>query len=291
MASYNPFSRQESHGSYSLGSYRLLVPLSWLLVVVVGIYYTIHAPADVKHGHGIFNQANHHITPFSQSTTVTGIYWILLLLSQLSYVYHLFHKDASIVTATANVGAHFILNNLFIFAWILLWTRGHFWGSEIILIAHLINQHTAYWRHRALPPLVHLSAIAGPFAWTLMALFWNGAVAVHSSSLPARIVANIFIWVIFLIGTTHITVRQDDLLGYCLSFLFLGLALKQIAVKTIALQWIFAFVIFAVFLAESLYITGTKYTGRDVLLRRLTHPETADREREPLLNEQSGAAA
>ena len=152
---------------------------------------------------------------------------ILLLLSQLSYVYHLFHRDAAIVTATANVGSHFILNNLFIFAWILLWTRNHFWGSEIILIAHFINQHTAYWRHRNLPRLVHLSAVAGPFAWTLMALFWNGAVAVKSNSLPARITANVFIWVIFVIGTGHIATAHDDLLGYCLSFLTLGMCSRR----------------------------------------------------------------
>jgi hypothetical protein len=72
---------------------------------------------------------------------------------------------------------------------------------------------------------------------------------------------------------------------------YAALSLKQIAVKTIALQWIFAFVIFAIFLAESLYISSTKYTGRDVLFRKLTHPESADREREPLLNEQAGATA
>lgn len=71
----NPFVRRESHDRYTLGSYRVLVPLSWLLVVVVGLYYTVNAPSDVKHGHSIFKQANRHITPFSQSTIVTGIYW------------------------------------------------------------------------------------------------------------------------------------------------------------------------------------------------------------------------
>ncbi|KAH8430291.1 DUF1774 domain-containing protein [Aspergillus melleus] len=290
MASYNPFARRDSHDRYTLGSYRVLVPLSWLLVVVVGLYYTVNAPHDVKHGHSIFKQANRHITPFSQSTIVTGIFWIFLLLSQLSYVYHLFHRDAAIVTATANVGTHFILNNLFVFAWILLWTRNHFWGSEIILIAHFVNQHVAYWRHRNLPRLVHLAAVAGPFAWTLMALFWNGAVAVKSNSLPARITANVFIWVIFVIGAGHIVTAQDDMLGYSLSFLTLALALKQIAVKTIALQWIFAFVIFAVFLVTSLYITSTRSAGRNILFRKTGQTESTDREREPLLNEPATTA-
>ncbi|EAU29566.1 predicted protein [Aspergillus terreus NIH2624] len=284
MSSYNPFSRRESHGRLSLSSYRVLVPLSWLLVVIVGIYYTVHAPHDVKHGHAIFKQANRHTTPFSQSTVVAEIFWILLLLSQLSYVYHLFHRDAAVVTATANIGAHFVLNNLLIFAWILLWTRNHYWGAEVILIANYLNLNTAYWRHRTLPALVHLPAIAGPFAWTLMALFWNGAVAVDSNSFAARIAANVFIWVIFTVGLGHMMSTQDDLLGYSLSLLTLGLALKQFAIKTIALQWIFAFVIFAVFFVESLYISTTKYAGRDIFFRK--HAVVSeDREREPLLNE------
>ena len=64
----------------------------------------------------------------------------------------------------------------------------------------------------------------------------------------------------------------------------IALAVKQLAIKVIALQWIFAFVIFAIFLVETLYLTGTKYYGRDSLFRRVAHPEV-DREREPLLNE------
>ncbi|KAA8650086.1 DUF1774 domain-containing protein [Aspergillus tanneri] len=287
MASYNPFARRDSYDRYSLSSYRLLVPLSWALVVVIGVYYTISAPNDIKHGHSIFTQADRHITPFSLNIIVTGIFWILLLLSQLSYVYHLFHRDEAIVTATANVGTHFILNNLLIFAWILLWTRNHFWGSEVILIVNFVNQLVAYWRHRTLPRIVHLATIAGPFAWTLVALFWNGAVAVKSNSQAARIAANVFIWVIYVIGTAHITVAQDDLLGYCLSFLSFGLALKQIAVKTIALQWIFAFVIFAVFLVNSLYVSITRRSGRDIFFRKRVLPEATDREREPLLSDQA----
>lgn len=75
----NPFAKRESHGRYSLTTYRVLVPLTWLLVVVVGVYYTMHSPDDVKHGHKIFKQGNKHITPFSLNTTITEIYWYAYL--------------------------------------------------------------------------------------------------------------------------------------------------------------------------------------------------------------------
>ncbi|KAJ5309091.1 hypothetical protein PENANT_c020G03767 [Penicillium antarcticum] len=286
MVSFNPFARRETHSASSLNTYRVLVPLTWALVVVVGIYYSVHSPDDVKKSKKIWKQANKRNTPFSQNTTLTGIYWILLLLSQLSYVYHLFSKNNVLVTAAANVATHFILNNLFLFVWILLWTRNYFWGAEVVLIFHFLNQWITYWRHRGLPAFVHLPAVAGPYAWTLTALFWNGAVAVHSHNLPGRIVANIFIWVILVVGLFDIVLREDYILGYCLSILTLSLALRQVSIKIIALQWIFAFVVFAVFLVVSIYISATKYTGRDSLFRRVAHPESTDRERAPLLNEQ-----
>lgn len=145
----------------------------------------------------------------------------IIFLSQISYVFHFFSRNAILVTAAANVATHFILNNLLHFGWILLWTRNHFWPAEVILVLQFLNLHAAYWRHRRLPAFVHLPAVAGPYAWTLLGLFWNGAVAVHSNSLPARIVANVFIWVIFAMGSGHIVATQDYILGYCLSWLML----------------------------------------------------------------------
>lgn len=226
---------------------------------------------------------------------------ILLLLSQVSYVWHFFSNNSTLVTSAANVASHFILNNLLVFAFILLWVRSYFWPAEIILIVHVISQSSAYWTHRGSPPFVHWPAIAGPYAWSLTALFWNGAVAVHAHSLPARIVANIFIWVIFLIGFVHIFSAKDYIFGYSLSILLLckfvpsflcsdiltiaALAVKQLAIKVIAFQWIFAFVIFAVFFVGSLYVSSAAYTGRDLWLKRVVAPDsTEDREREPLLN-------
>lgn len=66
-----------------------------------------------------------------------------------------------------------------------------------------------------------------------------------------------------------------------------ALAVKQFSVKIIALQWIFAFVIFGVFLVTSTYVASTKYYGRDSLFRRIAAPESSDRERQPLLNDET----
>jgi hypothetical protein len=55
--------------------YQVLSVLSWALVAISGIYYSIHKPHDTKHGHSIWKQADKHPTPFSQNTTITGIYW------------------------------------------------------------------------------------------------------------------------------------------------------------------------------------------------------------------------
>lgn len=75
MPIYNPFTRRETHNPHALNIYRVFVPLTWALVVVVGIYYSIHSPDDVKKGKKIWKQADKHKTPFSQNVAVTGLYW------------------------------------------------------------------------------------------------------------------------------------------------------------------------------------------------------------------------
>jgi len=285
MAYYNPFIRHEAHTRRVLNTHRVLAVLSWLLVVVVGLNYSVNKPWDVPHGHTIWEQAELHPTAFSQNVVVTAVFWILLLLFQVSYLWHIFSQDPLRITAAANVASHFTLNNLFIFAFIMLWVRNHFWPAEVILAVHQISQTTAYWIHLRSPPLVKLSAISGPYAWTLTALFWNGAVAVGSNGVAARLAANVFIWVIFVIGLGHIILVKDYLGGYALSLLLLSLAVEQFELKIISLQWIFAFVIFAIFLFESLYVSSVVYWERDIFWRIISH-DSSDREREPLLTGQ-----
>ncbi|RDW67151.1 DUF1774 domain-containing protein [Aspergillus mulundensis] len=292
MPFYNPFARRDSHGQYPLTAYRILVPLSWALVVVIGIYYSVHKPHDVSHGHNIWSQLERRFTAFSVNATVVEIYWIILLLSQIFYVFQLFNQDDAVVALAANAASHFILNNLFIVAWLLLWTRSHFWPAEIFVVASFINQHLLFWRVRSLPPVSHVAVVAGPYAWSLIALFWGGAAAVSAHNAATHISANIFLWIIFLIGSIHIFLATDDLLGYSLSLLTFGLAVAQTSHKSdLHLQWIFAWVIFGVFLLDSLYITSAKYSGRDVFLRAPREADSGDAERAPLLNDSAGPAS
>lgn len=66
---------------------------------------------------------------------------------------------------------------------------------------------------------------------------------------------------------------------------FLGLAVAQTNDHSIHPQWIFSWVIFAVFLLDSLYLSSVKYSGRDMLLRSTQEPGSTDAERAPLLDD------
>ncbi|KAL3441244.1 hypothetical protein BJX65DRAFT_288867 [Aspergillus insuetus] len=290
---YNPFARRESHDRSVLTIYRVLAPLSYALVLIAGIYYSVRRPSEISNGNTIWDNFLRRITPFSVELTVTAIYWILLLLAQLHYILAglVFSKDTALTHAAASIAPYFILHNLFVFAWILLWTRNHFWPAEVFVVVDFILQHIAFWRFRGLTPLTHISVIAAPYAWSLLLIFWNGSAAAHSFSPAAEISANIFIWVFFVIGAASIFLTVDDLLGYSLSLLSLGLAIQQYTRKRLPLQWIFAWVIFAVLFVETIYITATKYSGRTVYWRHGAEAESTDAERAPLLNDSAPVAA
>ncbi|KAK2861422.1 hypothetical protein FQN49_004216 [Arthroderma sp. PD_2] len=279
---YNPFVKRSSYQRSSIWAYQAASGLSWLLVVVFGIYHSTRR----HHGapeHGEALVLAHEDNAFSQSKIVTGIYWIILLVSQLGYISQLWSSDEQHLTTAANVAPYFVLNNLFVLAFTLLFGHAKFWWAEVFDIFSLINQATVYWRFSDLHPFIHLPVVAGPYAWSLITLFWNGAVAVGGNSTPLRLVANVFIWVYFVYGQAHIVLRNDHYFGYALSLLTFSLSLKQLAIKIISLQWIFAFTIFGVFMASSLYSTTTNVFGRNFFLVPREEPEQGDREREPLL--------
>jgi len=108
----NPFAQREEFSRQSLLAYKNSTILSWLLLVVVGTYYTFDRPADCHHHnncHTIWGQNSHRKTPFSLSPVVTNIYWITVLIMQLDYIRFLWSADKFLVTIAANVGSHFIL--------------------------------------------------------------------------------------------------------------------------------------------------------------------------------------
>lgn len=276
--SYNPFSRREEHSRNAIITYKVGTAVSWLLLVVTSIAYTFSSPNEGhKPRRTIWGQNNAHLSPFSMNSVITSIYWILLYLLQLVYTYHLYSSSSVHLTAAANIGSHFILHNLLIFGFIHLWTRSHFWLALLLIVVNFFNLSAAYFRHPTMPRSIHIGTVSGPLAWNFVALYWVGAVAVHAHNLPARIVANIFIWGILVYGGFFLMAYKDYTMGIALSVLAAAIGVSQFLTKVIAFQWIFAFVIMAVlFLFSLLVATGNgPFRGGEVV--------SQDQERAPLL--------
>lgn len=84
--------------------------LSWLLMFVTSVVYTESPPTDGHFArHTLFAQSNLHPTPFTPSHVFVGIYWIVLFITQIGYVWHLFSRQEVLVASAASVGSHFIL--------------------------------------------------------------------------------------------------------------------------------------------------------------------------------------
>ncbi|RSL85481.1 hypothetical protein CEP52_016135 [Fusarium oligoseptatum] len=134
----NPFSKRESHSNGAILTYKILTLLTWILSVVVSVYYTVRRPED---GHTrnrtIWEQNHMYPTAFSLNSTITSIYWIFLFFLQAGYIGHLFSSNSDIVHAAASVGSHFIFNNLFHFAFVMLFVRSHFHWAEVIFDSQL----------------------------------------------------------------------------------------------------------------------------------------------------------
>jgi len=283
MPSYNPFARRESHSAVSITTYRILTILSWLLVTIATIYYTIHAPHDDVKKRRNTIWGHNKPTPFALNVAITSIYWILLWILQVGYVWHLFSKNTEWVTAAASVGSHFILNNLFQFAFVMLYVRGRFIIAEVILVLNFFNLSFLYFRHNTYPRFIHIPVVTGPLAWTFVALYWNGAIAAHATGLAARILANVAIWGILVYGLFFLVTYKDYTMGFALSILTASLGVRQFFIKIIAFQWIFAFVIMGVLFVATLAIALPSVFGG---FRREGAVVPTDQERAPLLDDQ-----
>jgi len=78
-----------------------------------------------------------------------------------------------------------------------------------------------------------------PLAALFIDVLHNGAVACHVDGNLGRILANIFIWIILIVGGGFVVFFRDWVFGFGIAYLTLSLAVEQLAIKVIALQWIF----------------------------------------------------
>ena len=69
----NPFVKRDNYDKSSVFFYRALTVLSWLLVVLLAVVYTIDDPSGAK---TIQGQNEDHPTPFSLNAYVICLYWL-----------------------------------------------------------------------------------------------------------------------------------------------------------------------------------------------------------------------
>ncbi|KAF4513696.1 hypothetical protein G6O67_000937 [Ophiocordyceps sinensis] len=281
---YNPFGKRETHSSRSILTYKILTLLSWLLAVVVSVYYTVHEPHDgFTIRNRLWDQNYLYPSAFTMNHVLADIYWIGLFILQIGYVAHLFSGNADRAYAAASVGSHFIFNNLLHFAFVMLFVRSHFVWAELILVINFINLSWLYFRHNAYARFIHAPAVSGPLAWTFVAIYWNGAIMLpHQHNLFARVCGNIAIWSILAYGSFFLVAYKDYTMGFALTILSAAIGVAQFQRQVVALQWIFAFVIMSLLFVMTLAIALPTWAGRDLKWRRVT---PADEERAPLLRE------
>ncbi|RMZ73375.1 ATP synthase F0 [Pyrenophora seminiperda CCB06] len=270
------------HTAQSILLYKITTSLSYLLLLVCSFYYVFHAPAGA-HSHRFWQ--NNSSTPFAQSSIFTSIYWLILFALQLGYAYALYVPSEATVNFAANIGSHFIANNLLLFGFVNLFVRSHFWLAEFLLVVNFFNLTFAYFRHSNGPRWVHVGALSGPLAWNFAALYWCGALAVHSNHFVARIVANVFIWGWVGYGMFYLITFKDYTMGFALSALAFSTGVGQFLTRPhlFQLQWIFAFTIGGLLFLLSLAVGMPGLLGRDPFPRGQIVSE--DRERAPLLSD------
>jgi len=289
--SVNPFQEQSTYSRRSLIAYRITTTISWLVLVITSIYYAFAAPHEGHyHRRTIWGQNSAHHTPFALNRVIVSIYWVVLYIIQIPYLASLFQSSESsapLITAL-NLAPHFTTNNLLLFGFIHLWCRSYFWWALLLVVINFLQLTFAYFRYSPKtsgperPAIItHLGVLAGPLAWTFVALYWDGAAAVHSRHLAARIVANIFIWTWAVYGGFYLVVFKDWALGFALSVLAAALGVSQFLTVIVAVQWIEAFIIMALLFLVSLAIAIPGIFGNDPF-KRGDHV-SEDRERAPLL--------
>ncbi|KAI1845791.1 hypothetical protein JX266_008156 [Neoarthrinium moseri] len=280
----NPFAKRDSHSKNSILTYKILTIVTWLLSIIVSFYYTFNRPHDgAWQWHTIWEQNDLYPTAFRMNHVIASIYWIVLFVLQGGYIVHLWSGDAEKLNAACAVGSHFILNNLFHFAFVMLFVRSYFGWAELLVIVNFANLTSLYFRHPGYARFIHEAVVSGPLAWTFVAIYWNGAIMVpHPASLVSRIFGNIFIWSILVYGLFFIVTYKDYTMGFNLSVIAAAIGVGQFFRQIIAFQWIFAFTIMATLFVATVAIAIPAATGKDFGWQRR---QEADTERAPLLGD------
>jgi Fungal protein of unknown function (DUF1774) len=204
--------------------YRIVTPITWLLTVITSAYYTFRRPHEGGHQHDrhrIWRQNDLHHTPFSLNSIVISVYWIIIYILQIPYLYNLYTPPA-LVTPAMILAPFFTFNNLLAFGFVHLWCRGYFWWALLLAAVNWLNLTFAYFRFPKSPVLMHIAVITGPLAWAFATLFWDGAAAFGAHKVPARIVANVFVWTWAVYGGFYLVAFKDWSMGFCLSIMACG---------------------------------------------------------------------
>jgi len=222
---------------------------TWLINVATNILYSTALRPTIRH------VSDHHLTPFTTNSLFTAVFWLFLWVLQLGFISTHWYRNNSLRETTVNtVYSSFALFNLLQFGWALLWVHKHFIIAELFLIANFINIFQLYIRlghklgrldRNGFLRLAFLEAPVArlPLAVLFIDILHNGAVAFHVHGTVGRLLSNIFIWIILVIGGGIVLWFRDWVFGLAVAYHTLSLAIEQLAIKVIALQWIFAFVI------------------------------------------------
>lgn len=262
--------------------------VSWLLLVVTAIMYCFAVPADRHRGLNstIWGMNSLHHTPFALNSVLTIIYVDVGFILQLVFVAMLFSSNTSRSGPALRLAPYFTLANLFFFAQIELWVRSLLWPALLFAVLNLLMLLFAYlttpFASSSLPLPAHAGGLAMPLAMAFVSVYWVGAAAVDAHTLPARIIANIFIWGWAAFGGFFLLAFRDWVLGLSMSVLTAALGVGQFLTHVVALQWIFAFTIMGLlFLASVGVAVKDPHGPTGGSAPALAAPE--DREREPLL--------
>lgn len=249
--------------SDDLGPQKVSTIITWLLATYGNLRYFVGRDLLGKHN-------PYHVgdTPFTINIIVTMLFWGVLFFLQILFVSQIFipavNEGGNRTELSRHIAVHFSAFNLLQFVWTLLFVNKHYFWSEVILVINFVNIISLYFEHKtySIRPLsswamVHLATAAFPFAWLLVAIFWNGAVWLHVHKFFGRVVCNILIWWLLLIPEFFVLIFGDWGLGLAASGLIFGLGLAQLFTKVFALQWIFAFIISGILFASTVVVAIT----------------------------------